>query len=101
MLTPATPPQPLPPVSAAGLLNVSDFLALVQGELSALSRPATASPGPTTTASATFAAGIWTASANTSTATDSGWKMPGSYNNVTLQVLSIHSNLMHAMALGF
>jgi cysteine-rich repeat protein len=78
VLTPVAAPQPLPPVSAAGKLNESEFLELLKGKKSAIPSSATSSPLPTTTATGTTAVGIG--------ANGGGWDMSGSYYNVTVQV---------------
>ncbi len=79
VLTPVTPPQSLPPVLAAGLLNESEYQALVQANRESVLPPlATSSQLPTQLASTTTAAFI---------RTDGGWDMHSSYYNVTVQVL--------------
>jgi cysteine-rich repeat protein len=91
VLTPVTPPQPTPLVSVVGMLNESDFLALVQGQQSALPASSTNSTLPTTTVPASFAAENRTLSTASATG-GGGWETLRSSYNVTAQVLLMHSN---------
>jgi hypothetical protein len=75
VLVPTTPPQPLPPADAAGLLNESEYLALLQGQLERPVEISSPLPNPSTTA--TTVALI--------DADGGSWGMFSSYFNVTVE----------------
>jgi cysteine-rich repeat protein len=87
VLVPTTPPQPLPPTDTTGLLNESEYLALMQGQ----------KKGPVATSSPLHTPSTTAMTAAVMDVDAGGWGVLSSYFNVTVQVLS-HESLLPALA---